>query len=206
MAENETSFNLLYKVEAQKTFVDKLYDFLVGPARLIIVSVMIVIIGVFGYRFFLDTTLRNEKKTNELYKNQIESIVVPNESRERAYLSMTSSYKIYQDMFKSSSDIGAQNLPEEKGRLHIISEAIDVIYKTKNSKFADTVAISELSISNDPSETVIKLNGSASTFLKVEEFVAEIKSATIVSDASSINLGATRNQNPQYQIDIKLVE
>ena len=205
MAETTQGFNLLYKVEAQKTFVDKLYDFLIGPARLIIVGVLIVIIGVFGYRFFLDTTLRTEKKKTDEFQRQIDAIVVPNEAEVRSRLARIDSYSIYQGMFRTPPTAGALNDPQDKGKLHYLAEAIKLVYSIKDSKYSSTVSIAQLSVINDPADTTIKIVGTSSTFAVVEQYVTDLKSASIIQSASSINIGASRNQLPQYQIDIKLV-
>ncbi len=202
MADISSTFNLLYKVDAQKTFVDKLYDFVIGPGRLIVVGVMLVIIAVFSYRFFLDSTLRDERKKMDSLKRQVENFVIPNEKKLQGSLTRTENYAKYSLMYR---DGGSTEDPTSvEGKLHYLSTNYDQIMSLKNAKFVDSITVSEYSVSYSNDRTTVKITGATSTFIIVDQFVTELKKLDTVEDAASTTIGASKQDKPRYQIDIKL--
>jgi hypothetical protein len=198
MAGSTRSFNLLYKVEAQKTFIDKLYDFLVGPTRLILSIVMILIIGVFAYRFFLDAQLRDAKKLNDEYVQDLNLFVIPNEQTYRDIMLRTEIYSKYIERYNTDT----QN--PVSGKLHSTGDLYLQINNIKAAKYPTSITIAQFNYSTNSNTPVIQISGAASTFITVDQFANDIKSLPEVLDASSTNLGSTREDLPRYQIDIKL--
>lgn len=200
MAQENNTFNLLYKTEAQKTSVDKLYDFLIGPARMIIIGVLLVIISVFGYRFILDSTLRDERKKAAQYESQINRFVKDNENEFREIILRTEGYATYINMYREFEDED----DVDSGKLYKASNIINDIYNIKNQNYNNTITIQSYNFNRDEEATTLSINGNASTFLIVDQFVSSLRSLSSIEEASSTNLGGSRDENPKYLINIKL--
>lgn len=209
MDNQDKTFNLLSKVNVQKTFVDKLYDFLVGPARLIIVGVMVVIIGVFSFRFVLDSQLRDLRKETEIYQRQVKNIVEPNEAEYRQVLKSTLLYANYLEMYRKSDGTGGTQTINstaigQEGKVYFHSAILKEIYDIRDTKYATTIFITDINFDNEPDNSSIRVNGTSQRFISVDEYVTDIKKLGYVKDADATNIGSSKDETPKFQIDILL--
>jgi len=197
MAESQKKpFNLLYKIDAQLTFVDKLYEIVVGPARIVVVGVMIVIIGAFLYRFPLDSALNDQVKESRSNGVILNRVLNNQEKLFRDTIKRTIEVKTYQAMYKDSTN-------PTVGSSYKLSYALEELENVK-ATFADDIVVSDYSLSTDNTATVVKVNGGATTFAKIDEFLRAIRALEFVADASSTSQTAQRGQIPKFSIDIKL--
>lgn len=189
-------FNLLYKIEAQMSFVDKLYEFVVGPARIVVVGVMLVIIIAFIVRFPLDATLNDKVKESKRNETNLRNALNKQEAIFRATFRRIDAVKKYETTYKNPSDPSSGNSYELS---FIMSKVLDA-----KEPFGQDILISDYGLTTDTDQTIVKVNGGATTFEKLDEFVKALRAIDIVSDASSTSQSGQRGQIPRFSIDIKI--
>jgi Tfp pilus assembly protein PilN len=189
-------FNLLYKIEAQKSFVDRLYEFVIGPARLIVVFVMFLILATFAYRLVLDTNKSDQKKQAEINLRKLQNTLDGQESEFRELAERTLAAKKYTKVYK---DVSAT----EATGYYPMAATLDRLM-TVSAKYPSDIIITDYNFTNLESPTKIKVSGQATTFSKVDDFVKDLRLVDIVADASSVNQTSQRGQNPKFVVDIIL--
>lgn len=193
---SEKPFNLLYKSDAQLTFIDKLYEIVVGPVRLVVVGVMLLIIGAFVYRFPLDSALNDQVKESQKNGSTLNRVLNNQEKLFRDTIKRTSEVRTYQQMFKDS---GFSNV----NSTYKLSYVLDELEKIK-LKFAGDIIISDYNLITDNNGTFVTINGGATTFAKVDEFLRALRLLDMVKDASTASQTSERGQIPKFSINIKL--
>lgn len=197
---NQKPFNLLYKFEAQKTGIDKLYDFVTVQGRYIVVSVMFLIILAFVYRFPLDKKLNDEINRSKINLSELDYYSGKYENSYREVISRTASAKNFIDIYPEELD--PTNVVPGQIKL---SDILKRIREIREKSFNDDIIIIDYSYSAAPdTDGSIKLTGSSSTFTKAEEFRQALRlEKNIVSDVFINNLGSTKDGAPKFGLDIK---
>lgn len=195
----EKPFNLLYKVDAQLTFVDKLYEIVVGPARMVVVIVMVIILIVFGFRFTLDSQLNDEVKAGTQNANRINLEVAPAEKKfleTKQKIDMVEKYMI---LYRDNQGTLPEGSTESLYRSALVMEEIVRARDT----FGDNILISNYSFSTNKG-TRIKLSGGARSFADIDSFLTSIRTINSVLEATSPSQSSSRGEAPKFSIDIIL--
>jgi hypothetical protein len=195
-------FNLLYKFDAQKTGIDKLYDFVTVEGRYIVVSVMFVIILAFIYRFPLDKKLNDEINRSAENIAQLEYFSKSGMERQfRDIEERTESAKKYMAIYPEELTSATENESQIK-----IADLIKRIREIHENTFKNDLIIVDYSYSSAPDQVgTLKITGSSTTFSKAEEFRQQIRlEKTLVNDVLINNLGSTKDGVPKFGLDIKV--
>lgn len=201
MAKKSTQqpFNLLYRFEPRKSSIDRVYEFVVLQGRIIVMAVMVVIILAFAYRFPLDKKLNdqinlsneNMKKYDYFIKNNSEKKF--NETIYRTKLA-SNFLNIYNRETKDKS---------LKPQINI-GEFMKIINQINEKDFKDDIiVISESYSVNGDSDTIMTINGFASSFPKAEAFRGKIvEQDKFVELTKMQNLGGTKQGNIQFSLQV----
>jgi hypothetical protein len=197
---NSKPFNLLYKFDAQKTGIDKLYDFVTVEGRYIVVCVMFVIVLAFIYRFPLDKKLNDEINRATENITELDFYAGAYEKNYRDIIDRTQAAKNFVELYPETFDITTQT----SGQIRFA----DLLKKVNEivSIYNNDVILVDYSYSGSPSgESILKVTGSCTTFAKADEFREKIKAEKMMVSEVIINqLSATKDGTPKFSLDIKI--
>lgn len=193
-------FNLLYKVDAQLTLIDKVYEIVVGPVRLVVVLVMAVVLIVFGFRFTLDAKLNDLIKESKTNLALIQKEVIPNEKKIRNIKVTIDMIQNYSLLYKDMIPVEATQASLNQNGLYRMSDIMTRIKQIEN-QFANRIVVSNYFFTVD-NGTKLKLTGGASSFADIDSFVLALRGLDIVQEVSTPSQGSTKGDAPRYTIDI----
>lgn len=199
---NTKPFNLLYKIDAQKTGIDKLYDFVTIQGRYIVVCVMFFIILAFLYRFPLDKKLNDEiNRANDAIAELDYYSSNENERVYRTVMSRIESVEKFMEIYPSVINAGT----ELNGQIKF-ADLIKRIREIHEEEFKNDIIIAEYSYQSSPqSEGSLRITGSSTTFAKAEEFRQKLRNEKLyIYDVFINNLGSTKDGVPKFGLEIKL--
>ncbi len=186
------SFNLLVKPLLQKDFTDKLYDFVTGPLRYIVVLIIFVIVIVFAFRLPSDIRLKDlEKETERLSKN-IDIELYPEQIAK------------YQEISKKENLVSNyENLliteNNANGKVISTSFVLDHI-NTNINKFNENIKVDNISIERKGTEILVNIRGISSRFQDVSTLQQELKKINNVKDVIVNNISSEEGQTPSFNI------
>lgn len=189
------SFNLLIKPVLQKDFTDKLYDFVTGPLRYIVVIIIFVIVIVFAFRLPLDIRLKDlEKETEKLSKN-IDIELYPEKVAKYEEISRKEAIVAgYEDLITTDSS---------NGKIISVSFILDEINKIIN-KFNQNIKIENISIETKGNESTINIRGYTSRFQDISILQQDLKNIKNVKDVIVNNLSSEEGKTPSFNIIVAM--
>jgi hypothetical protein len=192
-------FNLLYKFDPQKTGIDKVYDWVMGPGRIVVLMVMLVVILSFVYRFPLDRKLNDQINTSNEYIRQLDAFK-SQEPEFKKIIDEVESAKKFINIYPENLDINSK----DSGQV-IYAATMKKILEV-DELFKDDIILINYSYIADPVKGAnIKLIGAAKTPAKAEDFrqklLAEKK---YISDILYGDLGSTKETGYNFGLDIKI--
>ncbi|BDQ04559.1 MAG: hypothetical protein KatS3mg084_0077 [Candidatus Dojkabacteria bacterium] len=197
-------FNLLYKSDVQLTFIDKLYDIVLGPVRLVVLLVMSVILGVFAWRFSLDARLNDLIKDSRILSNRWQTTVAPNLTTYMETQNIVSSLRNYIELYRSEEVAITQDVSKNVDSNKLVkSGSILTEIKQVENNFANRVTVANYTIIID-SEPKVRLTGGASTFTDIDNFVTDLKNMEFVRDVIIPSQTADKGDIPRFTIEILL--
>lgn len=205
MAKKETQpFNLLYRFEPQKAPIDKIYDFVVFQGRIIVMSVMLVVILAFAYRFPLDRKLNDQinlsndnlKRLNTYSKDEQEKNYNDTYNRTVAVEKFLTIYK----------NVQAEVDKDTKDQVKL-SDFLKIVRQINEASFKDSIVISDYNYVADPMTTdTLTLTGYTSAFPTAENFRGElVNQSQYVQTTKMQNLGGTKEGTIQFSLEVTLV-
>jgi hypothetical protein len=188
-------FNLLYPFEPQKTKIDKVYDWVMGTGRIIVVLFMLMVIGSFIYRFPLDKELNDQIERSKSNLGQLQYYFDTNESDFRSIVKRISEA----DKFIKIYD------PTQETSQIVFSEALATI-RASNDKFKDDISITSYNYTADSGKSIdIVISGTASSSAKADAFREELSTKDKGFYQVLINnYGTAVSLKPQFTINIKV--
>ncbi len=194
-------FNLLYKYDTQKTGIDRLYDFVTVQGRIIVVSVMLLIILAFIYRFPLDKRLNDEVNDSKQNIELLKIFVDNNEKNFNDIVTRISKTKNYTELYSSNSS----NI-DEVGRVRFAE-----VFKKINaieSEFGENITLVSHNLNTDESlKSKIQIKGFTTQFSIAEEFREKLRlEKGLIDDVLISNLGSSKEGIPQFSLSIKIKE
>lgn len=192
-------FNLLYKSDVQLTFIDKLYDIVLGPVRLVVILVMAVILGVFAFRFSLDARLNDLIKESRILSSRWQKTVAPNLSQYTETQKMVNSLRNYIELYKTDN---SSTVNPNKNKLFKVGSVLAEIKRVEND-FTNKITIANYSILIDK-EPRVRLSGGASTFTDIDNFVNVLRNIEYVSDVTIPSQTAEKGGAPRFSIEVLL--
>lgn len=199
--QHKTPFNLLYKVEAQKTTIDRLYEFAVGAGRVIVIFVMLTIIGAFAYRFPLDAKLNDEIKLSDINVNNA-NLYLDGQNREKefnAVIERVKAAKAYTEIYKDENATDSENEGKQIKFGTVLEKLLAI-----DSQFGENIIITDYGFTSDSNTNQLKITGAATTFPKAEEYRESVRGLTEVKEANITSLGSSREGLPRFSIDVLL--
>lgn len=185
-------FNLLYKVEIQKTFIDKLYDFTVGPGRAIVIFVMLIIIVVFAFRFPIDA------KLNDLIKESKGIMTTLGNIRDEAEftddIQRIKALKTYTTLYKS-------DVNSIEGQYPSSTVTTDVVRVSQ--QFGNKIVILNYNFLTSNSSTTMQISGASEAPEVPAVFAAELRKLSYVSDLNT-STSSEKGSYTTFSITLKL--
>ncbi len=193
-------FNLLYKSDVQLTFIDKLYDIVLGPVRLVVILVMAVILVVFAFRFSLDARLNDLVKESQILSSRWQKAVAPNLSQYTETQDTINSLRNYIELYGTDNSTASTN--SSKKKLLKVGSVLAQIKRIEND-FINKITILNYSIFIDREQRV-RLSGKAGTFADIDNFVNALRSIEYVNDVSIPSQTTEKGSEPKFTIEVLL--
>lgn len=199
-------FNLLYRSDLQKEQIDKMYEFVVGPGRIIVVLVMFSIVIAFIFRFPLDKQLNDVIDESQRYVDNLELIGDEKEDQFRVVEEKTEDTKKFVNIYK---DQGITEFGEDAGpdmpaqyKVYDIYNEVDGVLES----FYDDIVVAQVEIYLDPiSGGRIEFSGYTEKFELTDELKDQLLALdTYIDDVLSKSIAATQETQPQFSLEIRL--
>lgn len=185
-------FNLLYKLDSQLTILDKITRFLV-PLRFLMLLFMLLVLVVFGFRFFWDLELSRLIKESERYLKIIEAEVEPYENFLIAYDEQIKLLKKY---------VESNNMQNNKLFFFNKSEILEALLEVEKNN--PNVIIKGYNISFQENRTTILISGEADSFKDIDKFVLDLKNLEFVLNAFTPSQFLVKDKKPEFTVNLIL--
>lgn len=204
MSQSKTQkpFNMLLRFEAQKTTIDKVYDFVIFQGRIIVIFVMLLIIVAFAIRFPLDYQLNDEKNKGLQNVRSAQSLLEGNEKKAREEILRVEVAKKYQAIYDKELNIASA----KPGQIRI-EQLISIINKYVSVE-SNGVTITGYSYQGDPlGGSMLNIEGGVIDVSKTEILRTVILSEKeLVTDVGLPALNRTQGNNPKFSMEVKIRE
>lgn len=188
----KNAFNLLYKLNSQLTALDKITRFLV-PLRFFMLFFMLLVLIVFGFRFFGDLELSRLIKESERYLKIIETEIEPYEPFLFAYDEQIKLLKKYvQSNNKQDSNLYFFNK----------SEVLQALFEVEKNN--PNVTIKNYSISFQENRTIVLISGEADSFKDIDKFVLDLRNLEFVLNAFTPSQFLVKDKKPEFTVNLIL--
>lgn len=144
-------FNLLQPQEAPPTFWDKIYAWVLGTARVIIIAVELVVLGVFVGRFIVDGNTKNLDEQISVEQRRLDALA----TKEESFRKIQNKLAVYEEMWVGASSYTSvlreidTYLPSSSADITLQVSGRDLVIRG----FADLTAISSLEKSMKSSDS-----------------------------------------------------
>lgn len=191
-------FNLLYKYDPQKTFVDKLYDYVTVQGRYIVVTVMFIVILAFIYRFPLDKKLNDEINASKDNLELLDIYVNGNETGFQEVIERTDAANKYMSLYSIDP------VTDSNGQIRFY-DAFKRINEIKNEFGEEIILVDYTYQTNDQLAATINLTGYTTKFTSAEAFREKVRlEKNLFTEVLINNLGANKEGIPQFALQVKL--
>lgn len=188
------AFNLLYKLNLQLSFADKLYKFIL-PLRVVMILFMGIVLLLFGARFFFDRELNQLIKQSEKQVAVIEEEIPAYERKISKIVNkvdLVSQYKaIYDDKNAAKGNF-----------IYSRAEVLEKIMQLESSH--PNILVNSYSISHDEESTVVSISGEFKTFADVDNFLLALKGLDISRSVYVTSQSAAVNEKPRFVLTVVL--
>lgn len=200
-------FNLLVRSSLQQDSIDKVYGFVMGPGRIIVVLVMFAIIIAFVYRFPLDYRLNDQKESAKKTAKQLNQVYPP---EQQAYFirvdQTTSSVKKYMESYKELNPTpnADGSVALGTGSFYKIHKLIPEIKGIVDGFYPDILISSYNYTPLGEEGGSLSLSGLTSKFGTVDLLKAKLAELDYVSDVIAGSISAEEGEAPTFSIEVRL--
>lgn len=185
-------FNLLYKLDSQLTILDKITRFLV-PLRFFMSFFMLLVLVIFGFRFFWDLELSRLIKESERYLKIIEAEVEPYESFLFTYDEQIKLLKKY---------VESNNMQNNNLFFFNKSQILEALFEVERNN--PNIIIKSYNISFQENRTIVIISGEADSFKDIDKFVLDLRNLEFVLNAFTPSQFVVKDKKPEFTVNLIL--
>lgn len=179
---DKKNINLLQQRGAPPTFWEKLYDWVTNSARIIVIVVELLVLGAFGWRFFLDRKLKDINEDIEVYGEALKNL----SDEEQDIRIYQTKMHTYEELWDKSSNMHP-------------------ILKEVNSYIPSNTKGLSVSVSNSISGKSLKISGQISDSKKIDELEGKLKTKDDYFKDVTVDIQSSSGSDYSFSISAYII-